>query len=209
MPALTGSLTYARLFVEGALPDDFRERFLGAIQLRAMRPLSAEDDVPERSGWCAVGDPFELTLDYERVFYNNFLNLGLRTDRWSIPSAQVRTHLKEAEAAYLAKKGRERLSKRERTELKEMVLRQLRKASTPTVRMVDCSWSLEENTVRFFSHAQRPTATLIDLFQKTFAGLKLVPEAPYTLAARLGLSEAEAEAWDRLEPTALAGAGEA
>jgi len=209
MPALTGSLTYARLFVDGALPDDFRERFVTAIQLRAMRPLEADDDVPERSGWCTIGDPFELALDYERVFYNNFINLGLRTDRWSIPSALIRTHLKEAEAAYLEKKGRERLSKRERAELKELVLRQLRKTSAPTVRAVDCSWSLDEGTVRFFSHAQRPTATLIDLFQKTFVGLKLVPEAPYTLAVRLGLSTTQQEAWDRLEPTALVGAGEA
>lgn len=208
MPALTGSLTYARLFVDGALPDDFRERFVTAIKLRAMRPLEPSDDVPERSGWCAMGDPFELALDYERVFYNNYLNLGLRTDRWVIPAQLVRTHLREAETAYLAKKGRERLSKRERAELKEMVLRQLRKRSVPAVRTVDCSWSLEEGTVRFFSHAQRPTATLVDLFEKTFA-LKLIPESPYTLAARLGLTKDQEEAWDKLEPTALVGVGEA
>ena len=201
MPALSGSLTYARLFVEGTLPEDFRDRFGAAIQLRGMRPLEADDEALERSGWCAIGDPFELDLGYERVFYNDYVNLGLRTDRWSIPSALVRTHLKEAEAAYLEKKKRQRLSKHERAELKEMVLRQLRKQSVPSVRAVDFSWSLGEGIVRFFSHAQRPTATLIDLFGKTFTGLKLVPEAPYTLASRLGLSKEEEEAWDRLEPT--------
>jgi recombination associated protein RdgC len=201
MPALSGSLTYARLFVEGTLPDDFRERFGAAIQLRAMRPLEADDEALERSGWCAIGDPFELDLGYERVFYNDYVNLGLRTDRWSIPAALVRTHLKEAEAAYLEKKKRQRLSKHERAELKELVLRQLRKQSVPSVRAVDFSWSLGEGIVRFFSHAQRPTATLVDLFGKTFSGLKLVPEAPYTLASRLGLSTEEEAAWDRLEPT--------
>ena len=203
MPALSGSLTYARLFVEGALPDDFRERFGAAIQLRAMRPLEADDEALERSGWCAIGDPFELDLSYERVFYNDYVNLGLRTDRWSIPAALVRTHLKEAEALYLEKKKRARLSKHERAELKELVLRRLRKQSVPQVRAVDVSWSLGEGIVRYFSHSPRAIAGLLDLFGKTFTGLKLVPEAPYTLATRLGLSEAEQEAWDHLEPIDL------
>ena len=35
MPALKGSLTYARFFVEGEPPKDFRERFMRAIRLLA------------------------------------------------------------------------------------------------------------------------------------------------------------------------------
>jgi hypothetical protein len=41
-----------------------------------------------------------------------------------------------------------------------------------------------------------------ELFTKTFS-LKLVPEAPYTLAARLGLSSAREKAWVDLEPTSF------
>ena len=40
MPALKGSLTYARFFVEGDLPDDFRDRFTKSIRRRAMKPLN-------------------------------------------------------------------------------------------------------------------------------------------------------------------------
>ena len=202
MAALSGSLTYARLFVEGELPADYRERFIETLRLRAMKPLEADDDMPERSGWCALHDPYELALDYEQVFYNNFLNLGFRTDRWSIPASLLRANIREAEAAHLERKGRERLSKREREEIKEFVLRQMRRQTTPVVRVVDFSWSLEEGVVRFFSHSQRPTLTMMELFTKTF-GLKLVPEAPFTLAARLGLSEEQQRGWDALEPTLL------
>jgi DNA recombination-dependent growth factor C len=202
MPALSGSLTYARLFVDSELSADFRERFMEAIQLRVMRPLSADEDLAERSGWSTLGDPYELDLSYERVFYNDFLNLGFRTDRWAIPASLVRTHVRETEAAYREKKGRERLSKRERAEIKEVVLRKLRKQSVPQVRVVDLSWSLNEGVVRFFSHSARPTAAMIDLFFKTF-GLKLVPESPYTLAERIGLSEQDEKLWDALTPTLL------
>jgi hypothetical protein len=203
MPALRGSLTYARFFVDGELPDDFRDRFVRTLRLRAMKPLEPEEDAPERSGWCCIGEPFALTLGYEDVFYNSYLNVGFRTDRWVIPGPMLKAKMREAEAAYLAKKGRERLSKRERNELKELVTKKLRKDLAPQTRVVDLSWSLEEGIVRFFSLAARPAAAMSDLFTKTF-GLKLVPEAPYTLAARLGLGKAQEKAWETLEPTALA-----
>lgn len=207
MPALKGSLTYARFFVEGELPDDFRQRFMRAIRVRAMQPLQPEEDAAERSGWCAIGEPFELELGYDKVFYNSYLNLGLRTDRWAIPGPLLRARCREAEAAYLEKKGRERLSKREKNELKELVTRKLRKQFVPATRAVDMSWSLNDGIVRFFSRSARPAAALAELFQKTF-GLKLVPEAPYTLAARIGLSKAQEKTWDALEPITLCPAQE-
>jgi hypothetical protein len=207
MPALKGSLTYARFFVEGAPPKDFREKFMRAIRLRAMQPLTADDDAAERSGWCAIGEPFDIDLSYDGVFYNNFINLGFRTDRWSIPGPLLKTRMREAENAYLLKRGREKLSRSEKNELKEVVLRKLRKQFVPVTRAIDLSWSLEDGVVRFFSQSARPTATMLELFEKTF-NLKLVPEAPYTLAARLGLSKAEEQAWTKLEVTQLAAAGD-
>lgn len=198
MPALRGSLTYARFYVDGDVPDDFRERFMKAIRLRAMKPLEPDEDVLERSGWCRIGEPFELDLAYGDVFYNEYVNLGFRTDRWVIPASLLRAKMREAEAAYLAKKGRERLSKREKTELKELVSKKLRRQLAAAVRSFDLSWSTDDGVVRFFSHAARPAVAMMDLFQKTF-GVKLVPEAPYTLAARLGLSAAQEKAWPDLE----------
>ncbi len=205
MPALKGSLSYARFFVDGELPEDFRERYMKAIRLRVMKPLVADEDALERSGWCAIGDPFELELRYDNTFYNDFLNLGFRTDRWAIPGPLLKTRVREAEQAYLDKKGREKLSKRERTELKELVARKLRKQFVPNMRTTDFSWSLDEGVVRFFSQSAKPALAMSDLFTKTF-GLKLVPETPYTLAERLGLSKAEEKSWETLEETAFTSA---
>jgi recombination associated protein RdgC len=196
--ALKGSLTYARLFVEGDLPKDFRDRFTKAIRLRAMKPLEPDEEVLERNGWCAVGEPFELDPAYEDVFYNEYLNLGFRTDKWAIPGALLRAKLREAEAAQLAKKGRERLTREEKAELKEFVVKRIKKQLAPVTRVVDLSWSLNEGVVRFFSQSERAAVAMSDLFHRTF-GLKLVPEAPYTLAARLGLGKAEESAWQELE----------
>jgi recombination associated protein RdgC len=204
VPALRGSLTYVRFYVEGDPPDDFRERFMRSIRHRAMRPLEPEDEELERSGWCKIGEPFTLELAYDDVFFTTFVNLGFRTDRWAIPGPMLKRHTKEAEAAYLQKKGRERLSRKEKSELKLLVSKKLRRQMSPSTRVVDFSWSIEEGIVRFFSHATKPAGAMMELFSKTFGGLKLVPESPYTLAARVGLSKAEERAWEDLEATDLA-----
>ena len=202
MPALKGSLTYSRHYVDGQLPDDFRDKFVKAIRLRAMKPLEPDEEAAERSGWCRLGEPFEVDLGYEDVFYNEYLNLGFRTDKWVIPGPMLRAKMRDAEAAYLQKKGRERISRSERNELKQLVSKKLRKQLVPVMRVVDVSWSIDEGIVRFFSASPKQGALLAELFTKTFA-LKLVPETPYTLASRLGLTKAEDKAWEEIEPTSF------
>jgi DNA recombination-dependent growth factor C len=201
--ALRGSLTYARFFVDGDVPDDFREKYMRAIRLRAMKPLEPEDDDLERSGWCKIAEPFEIELHYDDVFYNEFLVLGIRTDRWQIPGPMLKARVREAEAAYLEKKGREKLGRKEKAELKENVARKLRKQMAPSTRVVDLSWSMNEGVVRFFSHADKAAGNMMELFHKTF-GLRLVAESPYTLAERLGLSKAQESSWQEIDLTVLA-----
>lgn len=204
MPALRGSLTYARFFVEGDLPDDFSGRFMKAIRHRAMKPLEPDSEELERSGWAKIGEPFVVELDHGDVFYNEYVNLSFRTDRWAIPGPMLKTKVRDAEQAYLQKKGREKLSRSEKKELKEMTAKKLRRQVDPATRAFDLSWSLNEGVVRFFSHAQKPAGLMTELFEKTFS-LKLIPESPYTAAAKLGLSKAQEAAWQELEMIALGG----
>ncbi len=207
MSALSGSLSYARFFVSlsgtSVLPRDFLDKSHEKILHHAMRPLVPEEPESERSGWCAMGDAVDLSLPRERIYLDGYLNLGFRTDRWAIPGPLLRTKLRQAEAVYLQKKGRERLGRRERAEIKEVVIRELRKKLVPTTRVVDLTWSLEEGVVRFFTHAESTTLAMLELFQHTF-GIELIAESPYTLGERLGLGEEEARAWEALEPTTLA-----
>lgn len=202
MSAVSGSLSYQRFFVETKLPRDFVARSHDAIRKHVMRPLSATEPDAERSGWCAMGDPMDLALDRERVFLDGFVNLGMRTDRWAIPAALLKSRLREAEARERQRKARERLGKREKAELKEVVTRELRKKLMPSTRAVDLSWSLEDHVIRFFTHSKKTTAIMLQLFRETF-GFEPVPEAPYTLGRRLGLDDAALAAWEGLEPTSL------
>src|SRR5688572_26886099 len=108
-----------------------------SIRLRAMKPLEPDEEELERSGWAKIGDPFTVELSHDDVFWNEYVNLTFRTDRWVIPGPVMRGKLKEAETAYLGKKGRERLSRKEKAELKLMVAKKLRRQMDPATRAVD------------------------------------------------------------------------
>ena len=198
MPALKGSLTYTRFFVEGKVPDDVHDKYMRTIRARAMRPLEPDEEELERSGWCRIGEPFITEFTHDDVFFNEYLNLGFRTDKWQLPASLLKVKLKEAETAYLAKKGREKISRKEKTELKLMVAKKLRRQTEPATRVVDMVWELNDGIVRFFSHAEKPGAHMAELFKQTF-GLTLVPESPYTLAERIGLDKAQKAQWAELE----------
>ncbi len=204
MGALAGSLTFTRFFVRGEPPKRFRDKYVDNIRLRTFEPLTPESEEQEHVGWCAVGRVLDLELDHEKVFYNSYINLGLRMDRWRVPGALLRAHLAEAEREALQKSGHEKLGKREKAELKARIITRLRKKLMPSMKIVDMSWNLDNGVVRFFNQSPRVHEQFMALFEKTFS-LELVADSPYISAERLGLREGELHALSGVEASTLGG----
>ena len=204
MGALAGSLTFTRFFVRGELPKRFRDQFVESIRLRTFEPLTPDSEEQEHVGWCAVGRVLDLELDHEKVFFNSYLNLGLRMDRWRVPGALLRAHLAEAEREALAKSGRDKLGRREKAELKARITTRLRRKLMPSMKIVDMTWNLDSGVVRFFNQSPRVHEEFMALFEKTFS-LELVADSPYISAERLGLPDEALEALSVVEASTLAG----
>jgi recombination associated protein RdgC len=198
--ALKGSISFSKFYIRGELKDGFRDRFVERIGLRAFQPLTVEEDAEQRAGWCSIENPLDFELDHSKIFFNSYLNLGLRTDRWVIPAPLFKAHFAEAEREHLAKRGREKLGKREKEELRAVVSRRLRAQLMPVMKVIDLSWNLETGVVRFWNQSPRVHEALGELFEDTFE-LELVPESPYIAARELGLSTAHAKAFETLKPT--------
>ena len=135
MGALGGSLTYSRFFITGDVPDDIPSATMKRIRANAFLPLVADDEESQRHGWCSLSDSMDTDLDHEKVFWNEFVCLGLRVDTWVVPKPLLVAHLRTAEEAILEKKGIEKLGRQAKTELKAMVLRKLRKQLVPVLVM--------------------------------------------------------------------------
>lgn len=202
MGILRGSLTYSRFFVAGDVPDDIAGASLKRIRANAFRDLVPEEDEASRHGWASVQDPMDVDLDHEKVFWNEYLSLGMRIDTWVVPKPLLQAHLRTAEAALLEKKGLERIGKKAKAELKLMVLRKLRRQLVPSTKSVDLIWNTRTHVALFFSQSQRVHLLVQELFEKTF-NLRLVPESPGTAAERWGFDPRLEKVWENLEPTIL------
>lgn len=200
MGAFRGAITFSKFHVRGELPHDFRERFVESIRLRAFRPLDPKEEIDHRAGWCAIDDPFDLELTHEKVFYNDYLNLGFRVDRWRIPAPLFKASYRLAEREQLAKQGVEKLSRSQKKNLEAIVVAQLKKKLVPAMRTVDLSWALGPGVVRFFQKSPKQHELMLELFEKTF-GLELVLDGAYVAAEERGLPEKLLGSMPELEPT--------
>jgi hypothetical protein len=184
------------------LPEGFPSQAMKRIRANVFEPLSPDDDAAEGHGWCSIADPMDLELDHEKVFFNEFVCLGLRIDRWFVPKPLLEAQLREAEANLLAKKGLEKLGKVARADLKLQVLKKLRRQLVPVTKSIDLVWNQTTHVAHFFSQSPKLHLLAQELFEKTFR-YRLVPEAPGTAAERRGLSADERVLFDGLEPTML------
>lgn len=203
MSALRGSLTFSRFFVIGDVPDDVAGTNLKRIRAQAFQPLDPDEDLLQRHGWAASDDPFDTDLGHEKIFFNEYVTLALRLDRWAIPGPLLKAHLREAEQKVLEKKGIEKLGRKAKLDLKDMVTKKLRRQLVPVTKSVDLVWNLNTNVALFFSHAQKMHELVQELFEKTFR-LQLLVESPGTLADRQGLTASESHRFAELEATTLA-----
>jgi hypothetical protein len=126
----------------------------------------------------------------------------MRLDRWKFPSTLVKAKMAAAERQWKQKTGKERMSRTEKTELRDLVERKLRRDGVPVTKVVDFTWNTVTGELRFFGRSKVILEHFFELFEKTFS-VKLVPSAPYTLGMALGLPKNLEAALARVEPSVL------
>ena len=186
MGALYGTLSYKLFYVDGEPPDDFKETLVSRIAERAFEPLDAEHEDEERYGWVPIENPLRVEFELFNVLFDHFINLGLRHDKWSVPSNLLKAHVAQAERTFMDDHAKERLSKFEREDIKKLVFKELRERSLPRMGVIDMSWDLQAGRVRFWNHSSKTCELFQGLFEDTF-NLKLLPANPYISALQLDL----------------------
>ena len=198
-------MTFTRFFVVGKLADEEMAALVKRVRTQVFKPLDPDEDTLERAGWASVLDPFDLEINAEAISFNEFLTMSFRMDRWVIPGPLLKSHLREAEQKLMERKSLERLGKRAKAEVKEAVIKKLRKQLVPDMKSIDFVWDRNANQAFFYSHSKRLRELVQDLFDKTFK-VQLLIESPGTLADRVGMSAERAKAFANLEETSLGSA---
>ena len=199
MGALTGTLTYRQYYVEGDLPDGFREKFLEALLGNAFKEIDVESGDERRMGWVNVQDLLDADFTIEKFLFNQYLCVALREDVIRIPATTLRVYVQKEEQLTMKRLNREKLSKFERDEVKDVVKGNLKRKMLPAIRAVDLVWNLDARTVWFWSHNRAMGEALEELFERTF-GLRLVPHNTYCSLLHAGLTERTLERVVAQEP---------
>jgi recombination associated protein RdgC len=200
MGALQGSISYARFYVDGDLPDNFREVFTTSVQEGAFQPLLAEEEAEESRGWVNIEHPLDWDFDQHKLFFNEYLNVALRIDKWRIPGNLLRAQCVEAERLWMLKQGKERIGRREKNDIKAIVTSELKQKLLPAMKTIDVSWNVNTGVVRFWNQSARSCEEFMDFFEDTFR-LRLIPDSPYLGALQYGLDDDQTEQLAGLEPT--------
>jgi hypothetical protein len=208
MGARRGSLSFTRFRVKGTLPKDPRHKFLDAVRLRTFTPLDVSDEAMEASGWCVIERPFDLEINEGNLFFDRYVLLGFRVDKWRIPGPLIKAQLEDEEQRLLGRGGREgraRLGRAEKADLRQKIVMRLRRKIMPNARTYDVLWDLNGETLLFFGHSSKLMLDFSAYFEKTF-GLTLEEDCPYFSAMRSSLSNNLKKQLLTVEPLSLVAA---
>lgn len=200
MGLFKGSFTYTKFYVEGELSTEgIFDHLASRVRARAFRALTAEDDDTASVGWVSAERPLddEVVFRHDGLFFGSHFALGFRVDAWKFPATIVKAKVTQAEREYRQKTGRSKITKAERAEIRDLVIRKLRRAGTPTIKVVDMHWNLDKGEVRFFGKSRVLLEYFIELFEKTFQ-VKLVMASAYTIGRVLSVDEQKLEAVEPL-----------
>jgi hypothetical protein len=187
MGLLSNTVSLSQFRIVGAPPAGDLFEWV-ATQLSALGFQSIDDCADEMStGWVQLDDTrdgsFELPGTYRRDHYIVFT---LRRDQRKVPSALFRAYFDQAQREFLtANPGLQRVPKQKKEDLREAVRGALLGKTLPAPTFYDAVWDTRTGIVSFSNLSAKMVDTFVELFKKTFDGLRLVAVHPFMRAEGL------------------------
>lgn len=185
MGILKGALSVRRYRVDGEPPEDFRERYIEAMEAHAFRDPPSAGHKEERAGWVQIHNLLDTSfLDVNRWLYNQYAIFALRVDKKVLPAKLFRAHLEKRVAAWCEENKRERCPASVRTELKEALELEMLGKTLPRVALFEVGWNINDGYVLFHNQSELANDRFRKLFYRTF-GMQLIPYDPLDMVADL------------------------
>ena len=138
-------------------------------------------------GWVRLDDPQDGGFaDETACRYDHYLAFSLRRDQRRLPATLFKAYFDQAQEEFLAvNPSFNKVPKKKRDDLREAVRGMLLARTLPTPTIYNAVWDTRRNRVTFASLSKNVVALFVDHFNKTFAGLRLVPIHPMVRAAEV------------------------
>lgn len=174
MPLQRGSIHLFRFRVLEAL--DPTGAGLDGLGRRAFEPIDRETGEQDRAvGWVPILDGAE-TLSPASCYLDGDLVIGWRIDQVRVPAALVKEALERWQSGFEARRGR-RPSKKEKTEEKEIILRELRKQAFVTSKVHDVRWRVGAGELQVWASSAKVIEEVAVALEEDL-GMVLRPTGP-------------------------------
>ncbi len=167
MSLIKGTLTLSKYRVIGSLPDNFRDFFDKQIKLFAFRELSIGES-EKSAGWTSLENVLDTDFEYANYLLADYLIFSLRIDRKIISSSLLKLKILEAERKFIAEKGKDKIYREERAEIKERVYLSLLKQTPPIPSFYEICWNVSQGWLLFGSLSEKAKEDFEDLFKRSF-----------------------------------------
>ncbi len=166
------SMSLVEFRPSGQPPGDYRIRYPMDMERYAFTARDEVNEAPQAYGWAFPGNPFEPPSE-EAIFAGPYLLFSFRLDRKSVSPRLVKYRSDREAQRLMEERGVERLSRREKREIRERIHAFLLKQTLPSIRIFDVAWNLEDGRVLFTGTGQSSCTLFMELFERTF-GMALV-----------------------------------
>jgi hypothetical protein len=198
MGLLSSNVSITRYQVQGQLPDPLMDTMTRLLTQNAIVEID-DEDLDQSAGWTSLEDPFTPDFTGSTFVMGFHFIFSFRMDKKTIPSKVVNKKYRQEINKKLKESGKEFLSRNEKKQIREDVIRGLSIRIPATPNVYDILWNYEKNSLWFFSTQKSANEAFEIFFNKSFK-LNLVRRFPYTAALEF-LVDYEKDLLNRLTPS--------
>ena len=198
MGLLSSNVSITRYQVLGQLADPIMDTLTRLLTQNAIVEID-DEDMDQSAGWTSFEDPFTPDFNGSTFVMGSQFIFSFRMDKKAIPSKVVNKRYRQEITKRLKESGKEFLSRNEKKQIKEDVIRELSLRIPATPNVYDVLRNYEKYSLWFFSTQKSANEAFEVFFTKSFK-LNLVRRFPYT-AALESLTNSEEDLLNRLTPS--------
>lgn len=165
MGLTSGGMTFTRYLLDPLREgEQTRDRLVEQVRAHAFG-VNPKLNTPDlQVGLVSCLDPLDTNLDFQKLFYTNFIAFSYREDSKRIPAGTFRVYLKQEMEKEMAARNRQRLAKNEKEEIRDGLRERLLVQAIPDIKIYDVLWFHAKGELLFFGSA-RP---VVERFRKLF-----------------------------------------
>ena len=178
MGILKGPMSARRFRVLGEPGEDFREKYVLALNNHAFLEPVTPAGKEELAGWTQFHNLLNTSFDdVSKWSYNQYILFSLRVDKKTLPANLFKATIQKQCDEWCEEHGHERIPRNVKEDFVEDLEARWLKRMLPRVATTEVLWDTDAAIVYVHTHSQKTIDRITKRFYRTF-GIELVPMSP-------------------------------